>query len=71
MADCRTVHINIDQKLCKACGICVGMCLKKVFTCDWDGRPVLTQPDQCIACGMCELVCPDFAIRVVSVEIAG
>ena len=68
MAACKTVRIEIDQKLCKACGICVGMCPKKVFTRDWDGRPVVAQPDQCVACGMCELVCPDFAIRLGEVQ---
>lgn len=68
MTALKTVRIEIDQRLCKACGICVGMCPKKVFGRDRDGRPVMEQPDACVACGMCELMCPDFAIRMMEVQ---
>jgi 2-oxoglutarate ferredoxin oxidoreductase subunit delta len=65
MATATSARIVIDRRLCKACGLCVGMCPKKVFTRDADGRPVTEQLGECIACGNCELICPDFAIRIV------
>lgn len=63
----RTACIEIDARLCKACGICVGMCPQKVFSRDRDGRPVKDRPERCVVCGLCELECPDFAIRVTEV----
>jgi len=28
------------------------------------GRVVVAKPDQCIACKICERLCPDFAINI-------
>ena len=49
---------------CKACGICIAFCPKKVFDRSEDGKPVIQRPDDCIGCGFCELHCPDFAITI-------
>ena len=59
------VCVEIDRKFCKACGICIAMCPKKVFTRDGDGKPFKANPEACVLCRMCESVCPDFAIRIV------
>jgi 2-oxoglutarate ferredoxin oxidoreductase subunit delta len=42
----------------------VAFCPTKALTTDKDGYPVLTYPEKCTLCGMCELRCPDFAIAV-------
>ncbi|HEY3316238.1 MAG TPA: 4Fe-4S binding protein [Bacillota bacterium] len=60
--------VTIDQRLCKACGICIEFCPKKVLAAE---EPLLkakvADPDACTACNMCMLYCPDWAINVAEV----
>jgi len=49
---------------CKACGICMAFCPKKIILPDKNGNPLVKEPDQCIGCRFCEIHCPDFAITV-------
>ena len=49
---------------CKSCGICYSMCPQGVLTADKAGRPVVSKPEACIACYLCEMLCPDLAITV-------
>ncbi|MDH4319631.1 MAG: 4Fe-4S binding protein [Desulfobulbaceae bacterium] len=49
---------------CKACGICIAFCPKKVISADKIGKPEIKDPDSCIGCRFCEIHCPDFAITV-------
>lgn len=58
------VQFDFNKAWCKACGICVKFCPKDVLEKDEEGKPVFAHPDKCIVCGLCELRCPDFAIRV-------
>lgn len=63
--------------LCKGCGLCITKCPinKKGDNClQWSKEVGLyatpaVQPDSslCIACGTCELICPDSAIRIEKV----
>lgn len=54
--------------LCKGCGLCIQKCPKKCIS--WSdvlgvyGTPSVEANDECIACGICQLVCPDTAIRI-------
>ncbi|MBD3368368.1 MAG: 4Fe-4S ferredoxin [Candidatus Eisenbacteria bacterium] len=57
-------EIYIHEDWCKNCGICYEMCPKGVLSCDPSGRPVVENPDACIACYLCEMLCPDMAITV-------
>lgn len=54
----------VFQDWCKACGICIAFCPKKVFRAQKDGKPVVEHPDACNGCLFCELHCPDFAITI-------
>ncbi len=49
---------------CKACGLCMAFCPKKIILSDKNGKPVVAEPDQCIGCRFCEIHCPDFAITI-------
>jgi 2-oxoglutarate ferredoxin oxidoreductase subunit delta len=59
---------NYDQKIfrdwCKACGICIAFCPKKVFGAGVDMKPVVLNADACNGCLFCQLHCPDFAISI-------
>ena len=55
--------------LCKGCGLCIHKCPTKVIV--WSeelgvyGTPrVKPNMEGCIVCGMCQMVCPDCAIRI-------
>jgi len=53
---------------CKGCGLCIEKCPVKCI--NWAdvlgvyGTPSVEADDGCIACGICQNVCPDCAIRV-------
>ncbi len=60
----------ISPDLCKGCGLCLERCPHDVI--DWSeelgiyGSPMATpaRMQDCIACGICQLVCPDAAILI-------
>lgn len=54
----------IDRNWCKGCGICVHFCPKNVLELDDQDKVVAARPEDCIACKLCELRCPDLAIEV-------
>jgi 2-oxoglutarate ferredoxin oxidoreductase subunit alpha len=64
--------VELDRDLCKGsdCSICVNACPKSVFaegdTINAKGlRPSqVKNPDECIGCRICELLCPDLAITI-------
>jgi 2-oxoglutarate ferredoxin oxidoreductase subunit delta len=62
------VHIIEDR--CKGCGFCVEFCPQDVLAMSkrTNARgyhpPELTADAHCIDCGLCTLLCPDFAIYV-------
>jgi 2-oxoglutarate ferredoxin oxidoreductase subunit delta len=49
---------------CKRCGNCVEFCPRKALDHDEWGYPLLARPEACTVCGLCEMLCPDFAISV-------
>ncbi len=65
-------EVHIIQDRCKGCGFCIEFCPKDVlefseaFNRKGYHPPKVVKPDDCICCGECEMLCPDFAIFVVS-----
>ena len=57
-------HI-INRDWCKGCGICIAMCPKNVLELDRQEKAVAARLEDCIACQLCEQICPDLAIEVM------
>ncbi len=68
MRDKKDIHHSIDQKWCKGCGICVHFCPKNVLELNRQGIVFAARPEDCIACRLCELRCPDLAIQIITEE---
>jgi 2-oxoglutarate ferredoxin oxidoreductase subunit delta len=57
------VRIEVIERNCKGCSICAEFCPKNVLEMDVFLVKV-ARPEDCIKCMQCELLCPDFAIKV-------
>jgi len=64
-------YVEISQEGCKGCGLCVTHCpvsCLEINTSDTNSfglhYAVLAQPEKCIACQNCSVICPDAAITV-------
>ncbi|KLU63056.1 NAD(P)H-quinone oxidoreductase subunit I, chloroplastic [Peptococcaceae bacterium CEB3] len=57
-------QVIVNHDWCKKCGVCIAFCPKKVLESDELGRVVVARPEECIACRICERLCPDFAINI-------
>jgi len=62
------VELNINTEWCKGCGICVAFCPKQVLELNRKDKSEAVRLDDCIACMMCELRCPDLAIEVLTTQ---
>ena len=60
----RKISLEINEKYCKRCRICIEFCPQGVFEANGQGRPVIVHDDQCTACHWCDTHCPDMAITV-------
>ena len=56
-------RLEIIERNCKGCSICVEFCPKDVLEMDVF-LVTAPRPEDCIKCMQCELLCPDFAIKV-------
>lgn len=63
-------EINILSNYCKGCGYCVKNCPKSVLEIGENSNPsgyqyaVPVRPDDCIACKLCAVCCPDSAVEI-------
>lgn len=55
--------VIIYTRWCKVCEICVAFCPKEALEMR-NGFPALARAERCNSCGLCEFLCPDFAITV-------
>jgi len=60
--------VKVFKSWCKNCGICTAFCPKGALKRDVEGIPFLADPEACVECRLCELLCPDFAISVKEPE---
>lgn len=60
--------IEINNRWCKGCGICVTLCPQKVLELSMLGKAVAANPEKCVNCKMCSEHCPDYAIEVYKEE---
>lgn len=57
-------NVIVDKVRCKGCGYCAAYCPKKVFDITKEVKSEAIRMQDCIACLLCEKICPDFAIVV-------
>jgi 2-oxoglutarate ferredoxin oxidoreductase subunit delta len=68
--------IHVDSRYCSGCRICVEFCPRKVLELspELNHKAVhvayAARPEDCTACNLCEIYCPDFAIAVEERELA-
>lgn len=62
--------ININEELCKQCGLCIEWCPKKIITTSKELNlkgyfpAALLAKDKCTGCALCAVICPEVAIEV-------
>jgi 2-oxoglutarate ferredoxin oxidoreductase subunit delta len=67
-------EIHVIEDRCKGCGICIEICQAGVLersentNCEGHSYPVVKNAKTCLGCGMCEMLCPDFAIWITVIE---
>ena len=65
-----TKEIVIDSKACKGCHICIDQCpqdvlaVSRIRSSKGYLMPAVIRIEDCIACMICEMICPDMAITV-------
>lgn len=69
--------IYVLKELCKGCSFCVEYCPKDVLELSQEFNkkgyhpPIAVREEDCVSCGLCELICPEFAIYTETIEDEG
>ncbi len=68
-------NVTFKEDLCKGCGLCVSVCPVKILELKREVlnkkgyNPIsVTEPEKCIACINCALMCPDLVISVEKID---
>ena len=62
--------VHVQEERCKGCAYCAEFCPTAVLEMSERRNmkgyhpPDIAQPDACAACRLCEIMCPEFAIRI-------
>ena len=65
-------EIHVMKSRCKGCGFCVEYCPRNVLELSHDFNergyhyPLTERPLDCVDCKLCQSICPEFAIFVLS-----
>lgn len=68
------VELSLNRDRCKGCRYCVEICPRKTLTIGDEMNakghllPKVVENGECTACGLCAMICPDFAIWLSSEE---
>jgi 2-oxoglutarate ferredoxin oxidoreductase subunit delta len=68
-------QIEILKDWCKGCRFCIEFCPRQVLEESTEFNikgyhPVFAaRSEDCVDCGLCEFICPEFAIRVEPLEV--
>ena len=57
-----------DKELCINCGCCVRQCSNECHFFDEDGKTVLVNSKNCVACHRCVDLCPTGALRIEELD---
>lgn len=66
--------VYIIEERCKGCNFCIEFCPKNVleesekYNSKGYHPPEVVNPDDCVDCQLCELICPEFAIYVLDAK---
>lgn len=66
--------VDINKEWCKGCEFCVAYCPTDVLqmATEYNQKgyhpPYVKSEQECVSCQLCEIICPEFAIRVTTVE---
>ena len=66
--------VSIIEDRCKGCSFCVEYCPRNVlemsehFNKKGYHPPYVKNPEDCVNCNFCEVICPEFAIYVEKLE---
>lgn len=64
--------VVITRERCKGCGYCVYFCAKGVLAMSEETNqkgyllPAVVDEAKCSGCRLCEAICPDFTLRVIT-----
>jgi 2-oxoglutarate ferredoxin oxidoreductase subunit delta len=68
-------RVSFNENTCKGCGLCVSVCPVKILKLDTSRVNAIGytpafcfEPEKCIACTSCALICPDVVITVERLE---
>ncbi len=67
--------IVVDKERCKGCGVCVSACPVDVLALATEVNSkgytfaIMANPDACIGCASCGVICPDSCITVYRQKI--
>lgn len=55
---------TVDSELCSACESCLGRCYFGAISMDGEEETALVDPERCMGCGLCAVICPTEAITL-------
>ncbi len=67
--------ISINKDRCKGCSYCVEFCPRKALKMSQEINPkgyvlaAVDDPTKCSNCGLCEIICPEYAVRSLKPKI--